>query len=54
MRKEGTTVRGNAQQVLRHKSVKASFRATYLATVVMHCALAAGLWWFFRGAHANS
>lgn len=39
-----------AQQVLRHKSVKSSFRATYLATVAMHCALAVGLWWFFRGA----
>ena len=43
-----------AQQVLRHKSVKASFRATYLATVMVHCAVAAGLWWFFRGPHATS
>lgn len=40
-----------AQQLLRHKSVKASFRATYLATVAMHCALAVGLWWVFRGGH---
>lgn len=39
-----------AQQVLRHKSVKASFRSTYWATVVMHCAMAAGMWWFFLAA----
>lgn len=36
-----------AQQVLRHKSVKPSFRATYRATVTIHCAAAAcGIWWF--------
>jgi uncharacterized membrane protein YsdA (DUF1294 family)/cold shock CspA family protein len=35
-----------AQQVLRHKSSKQSFRATYWATVVLHCAaLGALLWW---------
>lgn len=38
-----------AQQVLRHKSAKTSFRAMYWATVVMHCALAVGIgWWFSR------
>lgn len=31
---------------LRHKSVKASFRASYWATVAMHCAGACGIWWF--------
>jgi uncharacterized membrane protein YsdA (DUF1294 family)/cold shock CspA family protein len=35
-----------AQQVLRHKSVKASFRATYWATVVMHCFAVLVFWWF--------
>jgi uncharacterized membrane protein YsdA (DUF1294 family) len=35
-----------AQQVLRHKSAKASFRATYAATVLLHCAAVAGAWWF--------
>ena len=35
-----------AQQALRHKSVKASFRATYWATVVLHCAGVAAYWWF--------
>lgn len=39
-----------AQQVLRHKSVKASFRAAYGATVVMHCVGACGIWWFLRTA----
>jgi uncharacterized membrane protein YsdA (DUF1294 family)/cold shock CspA family protein len=35
-----------AQQVLRHKSVKKTFRDTYWATVFLHCAaLAAWLWW---------
>ena len=37
-----------AQQVLRHKSAKVSFRITYWATVVLHCAGAAGIWWFMR------
>ena len=37
-----------AQRVLRHKTAKASFRATYRASVAAHCALAAGLWWVFR------
>lgn len=37
-----------AQQILRHKSLKASFRATYRATVVIHCAGVSGLWWFSR------
>ena len=36
-----------AQQVLRHKSVKPSFRAAYGATVVMHCVGACGVWWLF-------
>lgn len=35
-----------AQQILRHKSVKASFRTTYRATVATHCAGACGIWWF--------
>lgn len=34
-----------AQRVLRHKSHKASFRATYWATVATHCALVLG--WLF-------
>jgi uncharacterized membrane protein YsdA (DUF1294 family)/cold shock CspA family protein len=37
-----------AQQVLRHKSVKASFRAAYWATVMAHCAAVLGFWWFSR------
>jgi len=37
-----------AQQVLRHKSVKASFRATYRLTVMTHCGTALGIWWFLR------
>lgn len=37
-----------AQQVLRHKSAKASFRAAYWATVMAHCAVAIGRWWFLR------
>lgn len=37
-----------AQQLLRHKSAKASFRITYWATVVLHCAGAAGIWWSSR------
>jgi uncharacterized membrane protein YsdA (DUF1294 family)/cold shock CspA family protein len=31
-----------AQQILRHKSRKASFRASYWATVVLHCAAVGG------------
>jgi uncharacterized membrane protein YsdA (DUF1294 family) len=38
-----------AQQVLRHKSVKASFRSMYWSTVVIHCAATAGIWWFTQG-----
>jgi uncharacterized membrane protein YsdA (DUF1294 family) len=35
-----------AQQVLRHKSSKQSFREVYWATVILNCAaLAALLWW---------
>jgi uncharacterized membrane protein YsdA (DUF1294 family) len=35
-----------AQQVLRHKSRKESFREGYWATVLVHCgAMAAWLWW---------
>lgn len=37
-----------AQQALRHKSAKASFRATYWATVMAHCAAVAGFWWLSR------
>lgn len=37
-----------AQQILRHKSVKASFRAAYRATVAIHCVGACGIWWFSR------
>ncbi|HEX7890518.1 MAG TPA: cold shock and DUF1294 domain-containing protein [Ramlibacter sp.] len=37
-----------AQQVLRHKSVKASFRSTYRATVTLHCAALLGFWWLSR------
>ncbi len=37
-----------AQQVLRHKSVKASFRAAYWTTVVVHCAALLGIGWFSR------
>ncbi|MBG9390611.1 DUF1294 domain-containing protein [Caenimonas aquaedulcis] len=39
-----------AQQVLRHKSVKSSFRAAYWATVLMHCAAVLAFWWFSRSA----
>ncbi len=39
-----------AQQVLRHKSSKKSFRSAYWASVVIHCGGAAGIWWFWRGA----
>lgn len=39
-----------AQQVLRHKSVKASFRAIYWSTVMTHCAAVLGIWWFSRAA----
>lgn len=35
-----------AQQVLRHKSVKASFRGTYWSTVTIHCAAVLGICWF--------
>jgi uncharacterized membrane protein YsdA (DUF1294 family) len=39
-----------AQQILRHKSRKAEFRATYWLTVTLHCAAAGGwLWWATRG-----
>lgn len=35
-----------AQQVLRHKSSKQSFRETYWATVILNCAaLGASVWW---------
>ena len=35
-----------AQQMLRHKSSKQSFRETYWATVVLNCAaLGASIWW---------
>ena len=37
-----------AQQVLRHKTSKASFRVTYRATVAVHCAGVLGLWWALR------
>ena len=37
-----------AQQILGHKSLKASFRATYRGTVVIHCAGVFGVWWFSR------
>lgn len=37
-----------AQQLLRHKSAKASFRAGYWTTVVIHCAAVMGIWWFSR------
>jgi uncharacterized membrane protein YsdA (DUF1294 family)/cold shock CspA family protein len=37
-----------AQQMLRHKSAKVSFRITYWATVVLHCAGVAGIWWSLR------
>lgn len=40
-----------AQQVLRHKSVKASFRMTYWVTVVLHCAGLFGIWWRFLRTH---
>ena len=36
-----------AQQLLQHKSSKASFRTTYWATVMLHCVVLAG--WLFRG-----
>lgn len=39
-----------AQQVLRHKSRKQSFRETFWGTVVLHCAALGGwLWWSSRG-----
>lgn len=37
-----------AQQILRHKSVKAAFREAYWGTVLVHCAGAAGLIWYLR------
>jgi uncharacterized membrane protein YsdA (DUF1294 family) len=37
-----------AQQVLRHKSTKQSFRATYWGTVVVNCAAVGGLLWWLR------
>jgi uncharacterized membrane protein YsdA (DUF1294 family)/cold shock CspA family protein len=40
-----------AQQILRHKSRKAEFRATYWVTVMLHCGAVGGwLWWATRGA----
>ncbi|NNU45232.1 DUF1294 domain-containing protein [Ramlibacter montanisoli] len=39
-----------AQQVLRHKSAKASFRTIYWSTVMTHCAAILGIWWFSRAA----
>jgi uncharacterized membrane protein YsdA (DUF1294 family)/cold shock CspA family protein len=38
-----------AQQALRHKTAKESFRGVYWATVVVHCAGASVLWWVTRG-----
>jgi uncharacterized membrane protein YsdA (DUF1294 family) len=38
-----------AQQVLRHKSAKASFRQVYWATVVLHCAALAWFGWWRLG-----
>lgn len=37
-----------AQQVLRHKSVKARFRSNYWATVIVHCAAVSWFGWFSR------
>jgi uncharacterized membrane protein YsdA (DUF1294 family)/cold shock CspA family protein len=37
-----------AQQILRHKSRKTSFRDVYWATVVIHCAAVAGWWWWLN------
>jgi uncharacterized membrane protein YsdA (DUF1294 family)/cold shock CspA family protein len=37
-----------AQQILRHKSLKASFRTTYWTTVVIHCGAVFGFCWFAR------
>ncbi|MBL0423475.1 cold shock and DUF1294 domain-containing protein [Ramlibacter alkalitolerans] len=37
-----------AQQVLRHKSVKASFRTAYWGTVVIHCAAILAVGWFLQ------
>lgn len=37
-----------AQQVLRHKSSKREFQATYWGTVVIHLAAAGGLVWWLR------
>ena len=39
-----------AQQILRHKSNKASFRGGYWATVALHCVVLAG-WIFWSPAH---
>lgn len=39
-----------AQQVLRHKSSKASFRGTYWFTVLLHCA-ALACWVLWRTGH---
>ena len=38
-----------AQQILRHKSRKPSFREVYWATVVVHCAAVGGIWWVWKG-----
>lgn len=40
-----------AQQLLRHKSVKESFRSTYAATVMLHCAAVSGVWWWLLRNH---
>ena len=37
-----------AQQALRHKSAKGSFRAVYWFTVVLHCGAAVAAWWSWR------
>jgi uncharacterized membrane protein YsdA (DUF1294 family)/cold shock CspA family protein len=42
-----------AQQILRHKSRKSEFRATYWVSVTLHCAAVGGwLWWASRGISA--
>lgn len=35
-----------AQWILRHKSVKPSFRVAYWTTVLSHCAAVLGYWWW--------
>ena len=41
-----------AQQVLRHKSSKRAFQATYWGSVVMHLGAAGGLVWWLARPHA--